>query len=833
MTWNQFLSIAQATTESYETIEYALPDSAEGLLLLMVSFAALITLVARTSLRDTRFLRRGWRVVLLIPRLIVLLLIAGIVLNPSRRTQTSRTEPSRVGVLIDTSLSMAYPAASEPLESDDEGQPAKVTAAQETTRLQKVRETLVESELLSRLSATHAVSVYTFDSTLAGPHAVVMDGDVRFADSATPADDGTVNAPAESDQKNEWNQILVAQGGETRLAEALHELTGQMAGRTLSGIVVVSDGQSNAGLDVSVARQRMERSEARVITVGTGSPKPQSNIWVAGVQVPADVHRGDPFDVTVIVQSNGAGSPTGRVELYEQSAGSDGSDRKKVAEQPFAIADDGLPVPLKFSRQLNVPGDYEYVARAVLSGPDTSELTEEDNQRQCAVEVTDRKIKVLVISSGPMREYRFVRNILFRHTGIDSDVWLQTITDDNTAMVSQEATEVLTEFPDTAAALSKYNVIVAFDPDWSRLTADQQGTLNRWIQRDAGGLIVVAGELHTPLLAEKADEMRDVSVLYPVVLNRLLSELRLSQGADESWPVDLTPEGRASEFLRIVDATGNTSTDLWDTFDGIYRSYPVRSARDGAVVLATYSNPRARTQSGAPPFLAMQFYGAGRTFFLGSAETWRLRAISPEGHQRFWTSLIREAGQGSRQRGNPRGLLLLDRTTASPGQPVTIEARLYDPRMEALQADSVPMSIVDSEGRPVSVPDRLRSNAQRTGRYSAVFRPLRPGNYRVSVPIPESSDVLQSMIEVTLSSLESESSEQNVDLLTALVRDTGGSYLPLSECPQRLPALLPDRSELVVVDEQLITLWDRAWLMYLLIGLLGLEWALRRVVRLS
>jgi hypothetical protein len=28
-------------------------------------------------------------------------------------------------------------------------------------------------------------------------------------------------------------------------------------------------------------------------------------------------------------------------------------------------------------------------------------------------------------------------------------------------------------------------------------------------------------------------------------------------------------------------------------------------------------------------------------------------------------------------------------------------------------------------------------------------------------------------------------------------------------------------------------MWDRSWLMYLMIGLLCLEWALRRVVRLS
>jgi len=820
--------IAQTATESFEAIELSIPDSAGGMLALVAGLTFLLGLVVRTSLKDSRFLKPAWRAALLVPRLLVLGLILAIVINPSRRIQTSRTEQSRVGILVDTSLSMSYPAAvSSRAQATDVAEPDSSDA---DTRLAAVRRVLVNSGLLKKLSQTHAVSVYTFDSAVVGPQAVVTDGEIRFADALSTESSEQDRSEAVD---SPWERALTPTGAETRLGEAVHELTGQLAGRTLSGIVVLTDGQSNAGLDLQVARQRAERSETRIVTIGVGSPTPQPNIWLAGIQAPADVHRGDPFDITVIVQSSGAESLPGTIELFEQSAAGDGSDRRKVAEQSFSLEPDGLPVPVKFSRQLSVPGEYEYVAKANLEDATIAELTDEDNQRQCRVEVTDRRIKVLVISSGPMREYRFVRNTLFRHTGIDSDVWLQTISDDNTAMVSQEATKLLTEFPGTAAELAAYNVIVAFDPDWQRLSLEQQKSLNRWVERDAGGLIAVAGELHTPKLAEQAEALRDVIVLYPVVLNRLLSDLRISQGADEAWPVQLTPEGRASEFLRIADATGNASTDLWETFTGIYRSYPVRSLRDGAVVLASYGNPRARNQDGAPPFLATQFYGAGRTFFVGSAETWRLRSISPEGHQRFWTSLIREAGQGSRQRGNPRGLLLVDRTSASPRQPVTIQARLYDPRMEPVQVDSVPMSIIDSDGRPVSVPDRLRNTAGNSGRYSAVFRPLRPGTYRVSVPIPDSTDALQATIEVTLSNLESEHSEQNVGLLTDLVRDTRGAYLTLAECPEGLPQLLPDRSELVVIDEQLQTLWDRSWLMYLMIALLGVEWLLRRVVRLS
>ncbi|MCA9050111.1 MAG: hypothetical protein KDA89_15345, partial [Planctomycetaceae bacterium] len=276
-----------------------------------------------------------------------------------------------------------------------------------------------------------------------------------------------------------------------------------------------------------------------------------------------------------------------------------------------------------------------------------------------------------------------------------------------------------------------------------------------------------------------------------------------------------------------------TDVDLWQTFTGIYRSYPVRAVRDGAVVLAEYGNPRARTQEGQPPFLCSQFYGRGRTMFLSTAETWRLRAVSAEGHQRLWTNLIREVGQGRRSRGRSRGVLLVDRTEVSPGRTVTIRAQLYDARMQPLQRDSVPISVIDAEGRPVSVPDNLRSDGRRPGQYVNVFRPSRQGQYRITVPIPEAGDVLQANIEVVLPNLEAENPSLNRTLLTGLTENTGGEYLTLAEAASRLPALLPDRSEPVVVDEQNQTLWDRSWLMYLLIGFLAAEWTLRRILRLS
>ncbi len=869
-------SAMEVESQSFQTTELDLPESTAGILLLVGSIAVLAGLTVRTALRDSRFLQARDRAILLIPRLLMLALVLLIVLNPQQRTQLSRVEKSRVGVLLDTSLSMAWSAGDSANGTVADSSANATTGAIATidgvakgkesdlgqvglrtnqdSRADAAVKSLIASGVLSELSKKHAVSIYTFDSTLAGPWAIVSEDIVRFVDvvpekgsdpesqkgqtpfPATVSLDETTSTPiadaiTDPTALAKWNTIIQPRGAETRIGESLYQLIGQISGRTLSGVVLISDGRSNTGLDVEPARVRAERSGTRLITVGVGSQKPQLNLWVAGMQSPTDVHQGDPFDITVMLEGTASKGEQAIVRLFEQSAGGDGKDRRQIAEKTIDLTDDSIPASGQFSQELKVPGKYDYTAR-IESAAGNAEMTLDDNERRRTIEVTDRKMKVMVISSGPMRDYQFVRNTLFRHSGVESDVWLQSVTDENVGFVSQEAKKLLTKFPATEAELFEYDVIVAFDPDWSRLTAEQQTFLNRWVSEHAGGLVVVAGEIFTPRLAQEPETFRDITVLYPVLLNRVAPELQLSQQADEPWPITLTPEGRATEFMKIADETGNASMDLWKKFNGIYRSYPVRGVRDGAVVLLEYGNPRARTELGQPPFLASQFYGTGRTIFIGSAETWRLREISPQGHQRFWTSLIREVGQGRRSRGKARGVLMLDRTEVAPGQPVSVRAQLYDARLQPLITESVPLTIVDSQGRTLTIPDRLNSDSRGAGQYTSSFRPPEPGTYRLSVPVPESSDVLQASIDVVLPNLESQNPTQNVELLTNLTRETKGRYLAITDLAT-LPTLLPDQSQPVVVDEQLRTLWDRSWLMFLMVGLLAFEWIMRRVWRLS
>src|SRR5262249_2197012 len=91
---------------------------------------------------------------------------------------------------------------------------------------------------------------------------------------------------------------------------------------------------------------------------------------------------------------------------------------------------------------------------------------------------------------------------------------------------------------DRYADLTFYDLIIPFDVDWSRLTPEQLGTLEKWVNSQAGGLILVAGPVNTYQLARPThrDAMKAILDLFPVVLqDSRLQNLGFDRSNTEPW----------------------------------------------------------------------------------------------------------------------------------------------------------------------------------------------------------------------------------------------------------------------------------------------------------
>lgn len=826
-------SLMLLAADSRTAWELDLPSSSTGWFASFLVLVLGVLWIAGIYLRDTVELHPFWKVWLLVLRLGTWGGLIAIAINPQERTQTTAFRPSRVALAVDTSLSMQLPEKS-PSDSaaSDVATPSDPNATR--TRAAAVRDLLVNSPLIADLQRNHEVSIYTFDSSLAGPHWQFQTRDPRVqktepvapSDTQTGKDSATATAvPTGPD----WGEILKPRGIETRLGESVLELVRQINGKSLSGIIVLTDGGANAGIDVASASHFAAQTKTRLLTVGVGSTQPPVNLSIASIQAPTDAHLGDPFEITAFAQGEGLTGKNVVVELLSRPEG-ETAEPILMESKEILMPDNGVPIEVKFQLSPAVAGTVEYFLRAKPSTR-ISELSTDDNERRKTIRVTDRKTKVLLFAGGPMRDYVFLKNMLFRHKGIEVDVLLQTA--DPGTPVSQESHQLLFDFPKSREELFPYDVIVAFDPDWRKVTEEQQAILREWVFAQSGGLILVAGDVYTPALASGGAEVKVIQELAPVTLSSLASDLLANSSGPQAWPIGFTRAGLEAGFLQLTDEPVSSAA-VWKEFTGIYRCYPTAGAKAGATIFAHFSDPRSETSYGPPIWLASQFYGSGRTFYIGAGELWRLRAIDEDYFDRFWTKLIRELSQTRLKRGTLRGMLLLERNQYLLGQTAHLRALLSDAQFQPLVAEGVTCDVYDPTGRPIIPPLRLLPDRQRPGQFTREFRLSLPGTYRVELSIPDSTDKLSEKIDVSLPNLETANARQNVQLLRSMAEETGGTYLPLDDMTAAaLPALLPNQGEEFLVDERLRTLWDRDWVLYLLVGLLSAEWLTRKLLKLA
>jgi hypothetical protein len=510
-------------------------------------------------------------------------------------------------------------------------------------------------------------------------------------------------------------------------------------------------------------------------------------------------------------------------------------------EDRVELKHEGEIVPVKFEVTPTEPGRRTY---KLSVKPLPGDVDPRDDFKVANVEVVERKTRVLLLAGGPAREYAFLRNLLFRDRDTTVDVWLQT----GKQGMSQESNKLLFDFPETTQELFEYDCIVAFDPDWTALDLVQVKNLEQWVADKAGGLIVVAGPVHTPLwsAARRGDTRLDtIRNLYPVILyssgSATLGVGRF--GGDNAWPLQFTRDGLEAEFLWLED-NAVSSEAAWAAFAGVYGYYAVKDPKPGARVYARFSDPNTASDGQLPIYLASHFYGAGRVFFQASGEMWRIRSVEEAYFERYYTKLIRWVSQGRLQQDSTHGVLLVDKERALLGDTVGVRAILTDDQNQPLSVPEVTANLLRPDGGRAPLTLRLVKGGPRDGTYAGQFTAIQEGDYRVELRPPHGQldELMVREVRVRVPALETEKSERNDPLLSEIAQTTGGAYYVGLDAATRPAGGSPLASTLQAQDyvTYLPGTPDRsferrlmAWLLAVICGLLCLEWLVRRLSKLA
>lgn len=773
--------------------------------------------------RDSAELPPGLGVLLAALRLGAVAAIAVAWLDFDRTTETEVVFPSRVAVLFDSSASMTLEDAGAGAKATA-GDPARTSGLSRSSRGVRLLE---EGGLIEALRRVHEVSLWRFDAD-AEPLVVLpsrgIDGD------AAPAGEAARSDQEKSDES--WKEKVLPRGFETRIGESIDRVLGREPQRTLAGVIVISDGGSNAGVDPAAAAAVAAKAAVPIVAIGFGSERLPVNVRVADLVAPSRVYPGDRFSVTGYLQPQGLEGRTVKVELAEAASGEKSGAGRVIDAKECVLGKDGELATVRFDVPgFDAPGRRGLVVR-VAAPPGDSVAT--DDAQASEIEVVDRMTQVLLMAGGPSREYQFMRNVLERDKSFAVDVLLATARKGT----SQDARTTLSDFPQTPESLNAYDAIVAFDYDWRRLDPQELGRLERWVSRESGGLVLVSGNIFMDAwLAEPA--CNPVRSLYPLDLTRTGSggAADREKAGEEAMPLDFSPDGLEAEFLWL-GSTRVASQAAWAAFPGVYGCYDATVPKPGATVFARARRSGGGRPGGGPVFLAGQYYGSGTVVSAGSGELWRLRGIDDAAYERIVTQLVRHVSQGRLLRGSNKVRLLVDRDRFAVGGVVAV--RVVMPEGKG-SADTVPdCRALGPDGAAVVV--RLEADPLRPGEFSGSFVAGREGTWRIELTGGGDENAVTRSIQARLPERELEKPRLERGLLEQMATAAGGrAFFPderewKAADAEELIRFLPDRTRREyqsgapdrVFKERLNTL-----LLAAAAGLLCVEWIVRRLARLA
>jgi hypothetical protein len=586
----------------------------------------------------------------------------------------------------------------------------------------------------------------------------------------------------------------------TRIGDALQAVTQMASSVPLAAVVLVSDGAESGGtLGESVLAQ-LAATGIPLHTVGVGPEQLQDDLELEQLEVPRSGGAGETLRAVVSVRHQGQRSA--RVRIYDRE--------QLIAAQEIALAGaTGLT-----TATLEFPaGTAGLRDLRVVIDPARNEVHTANNVRRALVEVDDRRRAILYLEGEPRWEYKFIRRAVEGDQSLRLVSAMRATPNRYYRQGVSSATELESGFASSAAELFAFDAVLLGSLEAAALSREQHEWLREFVDRRGGSVLLLAGR----------DGLGDGG-WSRVPLGQVLPAA-LPSGATRSFgalanKVRLTDYGRESSIGRLhADPARNAA--LWQEMPALADFQSLGRLRPGAVVLL-------ETVAGDQtwPLLAMQRYGAGATWLLGTGSTWRWQMRLPSTdlrHETFWRQLLHAVATPASQ---PVTLQVSqgvhEDTTAA-----TLDAQVLTAEFRPAAAAAVKVEAVADDGS--AIPVAVQKSADGAGRYTAMLQLPAPGLYRATL----AAEVAGKPIGAAVTHLRREDGVaeqfgryQHRAMLERLARETNGRYWKLDDLAGLAEAIRYSRAGMI--ERQTLELWNVPLAFTLLVLLKGIEWLTRR-----
>lgn len=591
--------------------------------------------------------------------------------------------------------------------------------------------------------------------------------------------------------------------GDSNLARALEVVQQTLQGDPLAGLIVISDGATQATAELDSQLLALRAAQVPVYSVGVGQTRYARDIEISRISLPRRVLKGSRVRADVTLTQQGYDALT--LDLVVEG------DGRILHKQPLRLE----PGTQTIRINLDIDESGAHQLRFYLANQ-AGEQIAANNSQQALLTVNDTKMRILYFEGEPRFELKFVRRAIADDANLGVTGLIRTA-DAKFYRVGVESPEELQNgFPITRQELFAYDALILGSVEISLLSREQQEMIVEFVSERGGGLLLLGGR-HA--FAEGGYQDSPLNDILPVAIE------------DQAQPefrreVKIQPTAAAwvQPALRLAD-NNKESIDRWQTLPPLTIVNPIRQIKPGATLLLG-STPGA----GEDSYVAMAFqrYGRGKVIAFPVQNSWLWQMhheieIEDQSHEILWRQLLRWLVEGV----PPRLDLALSSHRIHPGGTLRLRSELLDLGIETKTQPELRAVLTTPNGLEQVRP--LARHPTLAGVYETEIGAAEPGDYWLHVEFDDDGNVIssaESRFSVTHAGNEYHQSQMNEQLLRKIATATNGAFFTATDADELVDALKtrqPGATTLLHYE-----LWDMPVIFLLLATCLCLEWGYRR-----
>jgi len=573
-------------------------------------------------------------------------------------------------------------------------------------------------------------------------------------------------------------------GEATSIGNSLEKLKGDLKGKELSAVILISDGTNNTGKDpITIARNYT----LPIYTVGIGEFVPFKDLSLEKVKYDEITYSGENDTIKVTIKNQGYKEVKIPVLLQE--------NKKVLAREELSLNITGEHQETELVFEPEEEGIHRY---QVVIPKVEGESFQQNNLENFTQKVLKKRFNLLLVSQSLNWEFSFLKRFL----NLNKDITFETL------VFSKSGKPLLSELSQSKKIEDLDLLIVLDSPQF---LVQNQKEIKDLLQKKGVSLLLLVGE--------EFYKRKDILSSFDFLPFEIIKE---KKPLFQNFSSSLSPEGKFHPLTQLSEEL-EENLFLWTNLPPFEMMIPLKE-KNGAKVLTL-----VKTGEESLPGIVIQELEKGKIEVLGLSPLWKwdflLWGVEKDNsaYKKFWENSFRWLLS---REDLERFKIYTDKVVYKRGEEIKFTSRIFDESYQKIKGVEVRIKLF-LKGKEA---DSLLFNlAPEDGDYSYTPSFLPPGEYFFKGEATKEEFVLGSYsgkFEIEDVSLEDEDLKPDKELLKEIALLSGGEYSEPEDFASLLKSLDLEKKSRLKIKE--ITLWDKPLLLFFFIFFLSLEWFFRK-----